>query len=113
MESVATVPSVPDPNAPPARYFDRELSWLSFNERVLAEATNPAYPLLERLRFLSISGSNLDEFMMIRVAGLVGQVRSGVGEISIDGRTPTQAIAAITSRLRELEELQQTALADL
>jgi len=95
------------------RYFNRELSWLSFNERVLAEATHHTYPLLERLRFLSISGSNLDEFMMIRVAGLVGQVRSGIGEISIDGRTAKQALAAILPRLRELEALQQRALADL
>ena len=71
-------------------YFNRELSWLSFNERVLAEAENTAYPLLERLRFLSISGSNLDEFMMIRVAGLVGQSQRGIEKPAIDGRTPSQ-----------------------
>jgi len=110
---MTTTPDDPDLLPPEERYFNRELSWLSFNERVLAEATNPAYPLLERLRFLSISGSNLDEFMMIRVAGLVGQVRSGIGEISIDGRTASQALSAITTRLRELEQLQQRALADL
>jgi polyphosphate kinase len=91
---------VPPPEDPEARYFNRELSWLSFNQRVLAEARNPAYPLLERLRFLSISGSNLDEFAMIRMAGLVGQVRTGTGTISIDGKTPAQQLAAIGVKLR-------------
>nr|WP_234035076.1 RNA degradosome polyphosphate kinase [Aurantiacibacter sediminis] len=95
------------------RYFNRELSWLAFNDRVLEEANNEAYPLLERLRFLSISGSNLDEFMMIRVAGLIGQVRSGVSETSIDGRTPRQQLSAINSRVDELEQAQQQALATL
>jgi len=88
-------------------YFNRELSWLAFNERVLAEAENNAYPLLERLRFLSISGSNLDEFMMIRVAGLVGQAQRGIDKPSIDGRTPTQQLAAIRSKLEELSDRQQ------
>ena len=88
-------------------YFNRELSWLGFNERVLAEAENTAYPLLERLRFLSISGSNLDEFMMIRVAGLVGQAQRGIDKVAIDGRTPTQQLAAIRSKLAELSERQQ------
>ncbi len=95
------------------RYFTRELSWLSFNERVLAEARNPAYPLLERLRFLSISGSNMDEFAMIRMAGLVGQVRSSVTTLSIDGKTPAQQLAAIVARLRQLEGMQQAALDEL
>ena len=95
------------------RYFNRELSWLTFNERVLAEAGNPDYPLLERLRFLSISGSNLDEFMMIRVAGLAGQVRSGVERVSIDGKTPSQELAAIGLQVRELERQQQATLSDL
>ncbi len=98
---------------PGERYFNRELSWLAFNERVLAEACNQAYPLLERLNFLSISGSNLDEFMMIRVAGLAGQVRSGVGKTSLDGRTPSQQLAAITGKVRELERRQQQNLSDL
>lgn len=88
-------------------YFNRELSWLQFNQRVLAEACNAAYPLLERLRFLSISGSNLDEFMMIRVAGLVGQVQRGFDAPSIDGRSPTQQLAAIRAKLVELSAIQQ------
>ncbi|NVE93370.1 RNA degradosome polyphosphate kinase [Altererythrobacter lutimaris] len=94
-------------------YFNRELSWLKFNERVLAEAENESYPLLERLRFLSISGSNLDEFMMIRVAGLVGQVQRGIGKPSIDGQTPSQQLAAIRSKLVELSARQQTIWRDL
>jgi len=88
-------------------YFNRELSWLQFNQRVLAEAGNEAYPLLERLRFLSISGSNLDEFMMIRVAGLVGQVQRGLATPSIDGRSPTQQLAAIREKLVDLSQRQQ------
>jgi len=99
--------------SPAERYFNRELSWLSFNERVLAEARNPAYPLLERLRFLSISGSNLDEFMMIRVSGLAGQVRSGVGRVSIDGKTPSQQLTEINRKVRQLERGQQAALTEL
>ncbi len=89
-------------------YFNRELSWLQFNQRVLAEACNEAYPLLERLRFLSISGSNLDEFMMIRVAGLVGQVQRGLETPSIDGRSPSQQLAAIREKLADLAQRQQT-----
>lgn len=95
------------------RYFNRELSWLAFNERVLAEAANARYPLLERLRFLSISGSNLDEFLMVRVAGLAGQVRRQIEEISIDGLTPSAQLAAIHEKVLELEAIQQNAWRDL
>ncbi len=94
-------------------YFNRELSWLSFNERVLAEACNPSYPLLERLRFLSISGSNLDEFMMIRVAGLVGQVQRGITRPAIDGRTPSQQLTAIREQLESISDLQQSVWREL
>lgn len=105
--------AAPGPGSLEENYFNRELSWLSFNERVLAEAQNPAYPLLERLRFLSISGSNLDEFMMIRVAGLAGQVRRGIDTRSIDGRTPSQQLTSIKEKVSELEAVQQTHLTDL
>ena len=106
---VGTVP----PAGPEARFFNRELSWLAFNQRVLAEAGNADYPLLERLRFLSISGSNLDEFLTVRVAGLAGQVRSQIEEISIDGQTPSQQLAAIREAVIELGKQQQEALLEL
>ena len=97
----------------PDRFINRELSWLDFNHRVVEEAENPRHPLLERLRFLSISASNLDEFYSVRVAGLMGQAKAGVMRISPDGLTAAQQLAEIKVRAEALLSGQQRVWRDL
>src|SRR6187455_1148857 len=109
-------PSMTDTPAtapPPVKFFNRELSWLEFNQRVLDEARDDSLPLLERLKFLAITASNLDEFFMVRVGGLRLLVEQGISTVDPSGMSPAEQLAAIRTRAHQMTQQQQACFADL
>src|SRR5260370_10628515 len=109
---VAT-PEIDDSLSSPELYLNRELTWLEFNRRVLAEAEDERNPLLERLKFLAITASNLDEFFMKRIGGLKQQAAAGVQQLTVDGRAPSQQIVECYAEVRAQELRQREILAGL